>query len=148
MLGVNVTLIVQLPPDAKGEEEIQLSVSEKSPPALTATMFRALPLLFVIFRAKGVDALPHGRLPKSKEVGENVNRVGGTATGTDTLTVEGLCPYVAVTVALPSPRAVTIPSWLTDATAPLDVPNVWYNECVTSAWVPSENVATILIASC
>jgi hypothetical protein len=35
MLGVKMTVIVQVPPAGIGEEDTQLSVSEKSPPAAT-----------------------------------------------------------------------------------------------------------------
>lgn len=80
-VGANVTLIVQVPLTGRGDEDGQLSVSEKSPVAPTLIIFNAtLPVLVTV---NSCDALlvPTFWLPKLEETGVTVIIGGGTVTG-------------------------------------------------------------------
>lgn len=86
-LGVKATVIVQVPLTGSGDEEMQLSVSEKSPAAATLSIFSApLPVLVTV-SCWGLLLAPTFALPKLSEVGDTVITGGGTVTGTVVVTL-------------------------------------------------------------
>lgn len=80
-LGVNVTLTVQVPPEDRGDTEAQLSVSAKSPPVATLTIFRVLAAVFVTVSCCAAPLAPTFWLPKLRDTGDTVMIWGGTVTG-------------------------------------------------------------------
>lgn len=146
--GVKVTLIVHDPLTAKGDDDMQLSVSAKSPIALTATILIGLRLVFVMVSACAELVAPTFWLPKVSETGLTVITGGGTMTGTVVCT---LCPfrvYVAVIVVLPALPPVTMPFASTVATAVFPEEYVTYDDSVTSRTLPSEKVPKSTSGNC
>ena len=80
-VGANTTLIVQVPPGDKGDEEAQSSDSEKSP-AVPTLIISSGPLpAFVTVSCCGELLAPTFWLPKSRDTGDTVIVCGGTVTG-------------------------------------------------------------------
>jgi hypothetical protein len=117
-VGAKVTLTVHVAPTANGEDETQLSVSEKSPEVPTRVT-RKLGLLLVLVRVRvcGPLAVPMFCVPKESEVSEGVTGAAVTKTGTPLL---GPPEYVVTTVACPGATALTSPLVLTVTMAGLD----------------------------
>jgi hypothetical protein len=67
--GVKVTLMVQVPPAASGEEEAQLSVSRKSPPAVRLRILSGAAPAFVTVSCWDALLVPTFWLPKLRVVG-------------------------------------------------------------------------------
>lgn len=146
--GVNVMLIVHEPLTAKGDDDAQLSVSAKSPIALTATIFIGLWLVFVTVSACAELVVPTFWLPNVSETGLTVITGGGTVTGTIVWTLWPFRVYVAVIVVLPALPPVTIPFASTVATAVFADEYVTYVDSVTSSTLPSEKVARSFNGNC
>ena len=90
-VGVNVTLIVQIPLFGSGEEVMQLSVSEKSPVALTERIFRGPRAVLVRVTSWAGLLAPTFWLPKLvRLVGDIVIPTDFTVTGIARLT---FCPF-------------------------------------------------------
>lgn len=75
MVGAKVTIIEQEPPATTGDEEAQLSVTEKSPPVFTPTMLIGELLAFVRVSVC-VPAVPKLWLPKPNEGGRRGQQKG------------------------------------------------------------------------
>src|SRR5258707_9307916 len=83
-VGVNVTLALHVPLTARGDDGVQLSVSEKSPVVLRL-IIRSGPFpAFVSVSCWGVLDVPTFWLPKLNETAEGAKTWGGTVTGTET----------------------------------------------------------------
>jgi hypothetical protein len=88
VVGVKETLMVHVALGTKGEEETQLSDSEKSPVVRTPRMpIGPFPPL-VNVDCCGALLVPTLWLPKFKEVGNGLKARAGTVTGILTLTLE------------------------------------------------------------
>lgn len=136
-LGAKVTLTAHVAPAARGEEATQLSVSEKSPDAVTRVTRRlGLFVEFVKVTVCAVLVVPMFCEPNDNDVGEGVTAALVTNTGTVLL---GPPEYVAVTIACPTATARTSPLALTVTIAVLDEEKDMYVDRVTSRVVPSEN---------
>jgi len=75
-VGEKVTLTVQAPLGASGEEAIQLSVSEKSPLAVMLRTLIALAVTLVTVTCRGELLVPMLWLEKVREVGDVVSMGG------------------------------------------------------------------------
>ena len=82
-VGEKTTLTVHVVPTANGEEETQLSVSEKSPDVPTPVTLRlGLLLELVKVRVCALLMVPMFCVPKESEVGEGDTGAAVTKTGT------------------------------------------------------------------
>jgi len=116
-LGVKATLAMQLALTAKGEEDVQLSVSEKSPLALTPSILSGPVPVFVTVIWCAELVIPIFWLAKLSDTGLTVITGGGTVTGTVVWTFWPFSAYVAVIAVLPALPPVIIPLGSTVATA-------------------------------
>jgi hypothetical protein len=120
MVGVKVTVTEQEAPAASGDEETQLSASEKSPPVPTLSILTGEVAVFVSVTLC-VPIVPNSWLPKLSEAGDGVSKKGVTVARIDALaTGWPAWPYVAVTQAFPGPIAVIMPAAFAVITAVLD----------------------------
>jgi hypothetical protein len=119
-VGEKVTLAVQVPDVPRGDEAMQLSVSEKSPLAVRASTLRLSGLTLVRVSCWAGLEVPTLCEPNVREAGETASLAGETLTGMD---IWRDCPeiaYLTVIEALPPLAAVTVPDASTVATAVFD----------------------------
>jgi hypothetical protein len=119
-VGENVTLAVQVPDGAKGDEATQVSVSEKSPLVARLGIEILSILALVSANCCGPLEVPTLCPGKATEAGETASLGGDTFTGIGTWRDCPEIAYVAVIDAIPGPAAVTTPEGFTVATALFD----------------------------
>jgi hypothetical protein len=124
--GTNFALTVQAALTANGDEETQLSVSEKSPVVPTASTLIGPLLTFVSARAWAGLVVPVAWLPKVRDEGDAVNRGRATVTGILTRILCWPRTYVAVMDALPAAMDVVVPVASTVTTLGFDEENEMY----------------------
>jgi len=147
-VGEKVTLAVQLVPGARGDEAPQLSVSAKSPLALTPKMLIVAVLAFFKFNCCEALLVPVACAGKTTELGEAISSGLRTWTGTVTWRLWPPCVYVALTAALPGLTAVIPPRASIPTTELFDDTCDKRVDSVTSATLPSENVASMTSPVC
>jgi hypothetical protein len=117
-VGVNVTVMVQVPPEAI-VCPLQLSVSPKSPEIATLAKVMLAELEFVRITACEALATPSVVLGKLKLAGKAVVVSEGTDTG---IPAAAALPKLTEMEVFPIPTALTTPWALTAATEPFDEP--------------------------
>ena len=144
-MGVNVTVIVQLAPGARGEDETQLSVSAKGAGIATDVTISPAPPVFVKVANSGEEVVLSGTVPKLVTFGAIV------ATGRSPAPVREIVTGVFCTPRLLSTNVscpVLVPDWVGV--------NVTMNEQLVLAarlagqvfvWAKSPLIATLLIVS-